>query len=143
MSLKTRTVYIVSSALTPKVYIGSTCKKLSYRLSVHKHISSRCKSREIIELGEYKISPLCVVENCTRQEIELKERDFIFCFKDICVNLLGTKDYSSKNYKEPGRLDGRYKEWQNTKIDCCVCGGKFTNANKAKHFKSTKHLSKI
>ena len=95
MSLKTRTVYILSSALTNKVYIGSTCQKLSVRLSAHKSRSNnnhKCTSSKIIELGEYKISPLCVIENCTQKEIELKEQDFIFCFKDICVNFLGTKD---------------------------------------------------
>ena len=140
--LKTRTVYILSSALTPKVYIGSTCQKLAYRLSRHKHFS-RCKSREIIELGEYKISPLCVVENCTQKEIELKEQDFIFCFKDICVNILGTKDSKLKVYKRPCVLDGRKREQQNTKNICCVCGGKYTNVHKTQHFKTAKHLSKI
>ena len=138
---KTRTVYIVSSALTPKVYIGSTSQKLSKRLSDHKSLYSRCKAREIIELGEYKISPLCVVENCTRKEIELKESDFIFCFKDICVNISGTKDSYSKNYKEPWVLDGRKKEHQNTKNDCSICGGSYTNHNKAQHLKTKKHLA--
>jgi hypothetical protein len=140
--LKTRTVYIVSSALTPKVYIGSTSQKLAYRLSKHKSRPS-CKAREIIQLGEYKITPLCIVENCTRKEIELKEQDFIFCFKDICVNLKGTKDSKSKDYVKPYILDGRNKEHQNTKNECCVCDGKYTNHNKARHFKSKKHLSKI
>lgn len=138
---KTRTVYILSSALTPKVYIGSTCKKLSRRLSHHKSNHSECKSREIIELGEYKISPLCVIENCTQKEIELKEKDFIFCFKDICVNILGTKDSYSKDYVTPYKLDGRNKEWQRTKNDCSICGGKYTNSSKGKHFKTKKHLA--
>ena len=144
MILKTRTVYILSSALTPKVYIGSTSQKLTDRLRVHKHISrSRCKSREIIELGEFKISPLCVVENCTKKEIEIKELDYIFCFKDICVNISGTKDSYSKDYKRPCQLDGRKKDCQKIKNICCVCGGKYTNASKAGHFKTAKHLSKI
>jgi hypothetical protein len=136
---KTRTVYIVSSALTPKVYIGSTCMKLSKRLSDHKH--QLCKAREIIELGQYKISPLCVIENCTKKEIELKESDFIFCFKDICVNFRGTKDSYSENYNEPCRLNGRRKEQQKIKNDCSICGGSYSNANKAKHFRTNKHLA--
>ena len=142
MSLKTRTVYILSSALTPKVYIGSTCRKLSVRLSGHKGRTS-CRAREIIELGEYKISPLCVIENCTKREIELKEQDYIFCFKDICVNILGTKNSYSKNYKEPCRLDGRYKTQQSIRHDCSVCGGNYSNSNKTQHLRSVKHLSKI
>ena len=148
---KTRTVYILSSALTPKVYIGSTCKKLAKRLSDHKH--QQCKAREIIELGEYKISPLCVVENCTKKEIELKEKDFIFCFKDICVNIQGTKDRYSKNYrspcyldpnyKTPYVLDGRKKEWEKTKNDCCICGGRYANSGKSQHLKTKKHLTAL
>lgn len=141
MSLKTRTVYILSSALTPKVYIGSTCKKLSHRLQDHKDL--KCSSREIIIFEDVKISPLCVVENCTRKEISLKECDFIFAFKDICVNISGIKDSKSKDYKAPYVLDGRQKDWKNTKIVCCDCGGKYTNCHKARHFKSTKHISKI
>ena len=90
-----------------------------------------------------KSSPLCVVPNCTKQEIELKEKDFILCFKDICVNFRGTKDSYSKDYKRPWDLDGRKKDWYDTKVDCCVCGGKYTNTNKAHHFKTKKHLSKI
>ena len=150
---KTRTVYILSSALTPKVYIGSTSQKLSRRLAVHKSSQRKCKAVEIIELGEYKISPLCVVENCSRKEIELKEQDFIFCFKDICVNMRGTKDSYSKDYKAPCMLDpnykrpyilnGRHKTYQNTKNDCCICGGKYTTQNKLRHFKTKKHLACI
>ena len=136
---KTRTVYILSSALTPKIYIGSTCQKLSRRLSLHKH--QQCTSREIIELGKFKISPLCVIENCTKKEIEIKEQDFIFAFKDICVNFLGTKDSKSKEYVKPYKLDGRHKEWQNTKNDCSICGGRYTNCHKAQHLKSKKHLA--
>lgn len=137
---KTRTVYILSSALTPKVYIGSTCKKLSQRLTEHKN-KKDCKAREIIELGEYKINPLCVVDNCTKKEIELKEKDFIFCFKDICVNICGIKDSYLKDYKRPCVLDGRKKESGNTKNDCCICGGSYTNVNKTPHFRTKKHIT--
>ena len=140
---KTRTVYIISSMLTPKVYIGSTSRTLAKRFERHNCMKELCTSKVIIGYGGAKISPLCVVENCTKQEIELKEQDYIFCFKDICVNIRGTKDRYSKDYKRPCLLDGRYKAWQNTKNICCVCGGKYTNVNKTQHLKSPKHLAKI
>ena len=133
---KTRTVYIISSILCNKVYIGSTYQQLNQRLHRHKNKSNTCSSYEVIQHGDYMISPLLIVPNCTRQEIELKERDFIFCFKDICVNFRGTKDSYSKDYKRPYDLDGRRKYWCNTKNICCVCGGKYTNEHKAHHFKT-------
>ena len=140
---KTRTVYIISSMLFDKVYIGSTSRTLAKRFDVHNLMKETCTSKVIIGYGDAKISPLCVVENCTRQDIELKEKDFIFCFKDICVNIRGTKDSKSKDYKRPSILDGRKKDWENTTNICCVCGRKYTNVNKAQHFKTKKHLAKI
>lgn len=142
MTLKTRTVYIISSALTPKVYIGSTSCLLTSRLSRHEDNSKsnfrKCKSCEIIKLGEYKISPLCVVDNCTKKEIELKENDYIFCFKDICVNKLGTKDSYSKDYHK--LYDEKRKERRAKKI-LCECGGSYNIQTKVRHFKTKKHLN--
>ena len=141
--LKTRTVYIISSMLFNKVYIGSTCQQLNQRLSSHKQHNDHCTSWKVIQHGDYMIAPLLIVPNCTKQEIVLKEKDFIKQYKDICVNFLETKDSNSENYKRPCELDGRKKAQQNTKFDCCVCGGKYTNVNKARHLKSHKHLAKI
>ena len=140
---KNRTVYIISSMLFNKSYIGSTSLSLSQRLANHKQQSNHCSSYKVIQHGDYMIAPLLIVPNCTKQEIELKEREFLTQYKDICVNFLGTKDRYSENYKRPCELDGRKKAQQNTKFDCCVCGGKYTNVNKARHLKSPKHLAKI
>ena len=143
MIRKTRTVYIISSMQTPKVYIGSTSRTLAKRFERHNYMKELCTSKVIIGYGDAKISPLCVVENCTKQDIELKEQDYIFCFKDICVNIRGNKNSKSKDYKRPCDLDGRKRAQQNTKNICCVCGGKYTNVHKAQHFKTPKHLAKI
>ena len=120
MSLKTRTVYIISSALTPKVYIGSTSIKLCSRMSVHRDKKSNCTAKSIIQFGDAKISPLCIVENCSRKEIELKEKDYILMMQDIAVNITHTKGWNEPGYKPPCTLDGRTKiknkEWyQNNK----------------------------
>ena len=137
--LRTRTVYLISSMQTDKIYIGSTCKSLNQRLINHRY--QKNTSKEITKFGDAKIEWLCVKQNCTRKEIEHKEKYFIKLFKDICVNKNFTKDSYSKEYIEPCRIDGRRKKQQSTKNDCSICDGKYTNVNKAKHLKSKKHLS--
>jgi hypothetical protein len=127
---------------TDKIYIGSTYQSLSRRLSFHKY-HKNTTAREITKFGDVKIEWLCTKQNCTKTEIELYEQEFILLFKDICVNILGTKDSYSKEYKRPCTLDGRKKEKQNIKNDCCVCGGKYTNAHKTRHFKTKKHLENL
>lgn len=109
MSLKTRTVYIISSTLTLKVYIGSTSLKLCSRMSVHRDKKSNCTAKSIIKFGDAKISPLCIVENCSRKEIEIKEKDYILMMPDIAVNITHTKGWNEPGYKPPCRLDGRAK----------------------------------
>ena len=135
--MKTRQVYILSSPLTNRVYIGSTGGTLNERLNGHRSLD--CTSREIINLGEYKISPLCVVENCSRKEIELKEKDYRLSFGDICVNYAGSKNSSSKEYKKPWELDGRKKAYFNKKVVCKDCGGCCSISSITHHKRSKKH----
>lgn len=138
--LKTRTVYIISSLKTNKVYIGSTSEKLSTRLSKHK-TNKDCRSNIIISLGDYKISPLCIVNNCTRKEISLKEKDYFIGFKDILVNLIDTKDSYNKNYKSHNselsyiKFLNRLKET----IICPVCNIELKRGSLYNH-KKNKHL---
>lgn len=158
----TATIYMISSPNTDKVYIGSTTQKLSYRFNVHKHNNNNTtRSKFIIDSGDATITAIDIVEDDDSEELKIKELEYIHFYKDICVNLLGTKNSNSKDYKSPAkldtnyktlsqnnpnyvrpdRIDGRYKEWQTTKNDCCICGGNYTNSGKSRHFKSKKHLA--
>jgi hypothetical protein len=139
--LKTRTVYLISSMQTDKIYIGSTYQSLNQRLSQHKYQNNT--SKEITKFGDVKIEWLCTKQKCTQKEIELYEREFILLFKDICVNILGTKDSYSKEYKNPAMLDGRYHAQRKIKNVCSICDGKYTNANKSRHLKSKQHLENL
>ena len=142
---------MISSPNTPLVYIGSTTRKLSYRFNTHKHISNTTRSKIIIDIGNATITAIDSIEDDDKEELLIKELEYIQFYKDICVNIAGTKDSKSidykapsqldPNYKEPSKLDGRYKAHQNTKNICSVCGGKYTNANKVQHFKTPKHFS--
>jgi hypothetical protein len=139
--LKTRQVYIISSPLTNKVYIGSTGNTLNKRLKGHKQLD--CASREIINLGQYKISPLCIIKNCSRKEIEIKEKDFRDAMKDIVVNLSGMKGCKNKDYKKPWELDGRKKDWFNIKHNCLICGGRYSNSGITNHERTKKHQAAL
>ena len=134
----TGTIYMISSPNTPLVYIGSTTMKLSQRFIRHKAVSNVTRSKIIIDMGDAVITAIDNIEDEDKEELDIKELEYIQFYKDICVNLKGTKDRYSKEYKAPSHLDGS----RNTKFDCCVCGGKYTNSNKATHFKSSKHISK-
>ena len=139
---KLRTVYIISSMAFDKSYIGSTCLKLSERLDCHNRRKS-CLAREVMKHGFYVIIPLLIVPNCTRSEIELKEKEYLTQYKNILVNkytVLPTKE-EKKIQNLNGQL--KYKEkhpgFRNIKYDC-VCGVKYTISNKSRHEKTEKHL---
>jgi hypothetical protein len=134
----TGTIYMISSPNTDKVYIGSTTKKLSHRFYDHKKITNTTRSKIIIDSGDAVITAIDSIEDEDKEELEIKELEYIQFYKNICVNLKGLKNSYSKEYKSPSHLDGR----RNIKNDCCICGGKYSNLNKSTHFKSVKHISK-
>ena len=138
----TGTIYMISSPNTDKVYIGSTTMKLIDRFNRHKAVSNETRSKNIIESGDAVITAIDSIEDEDKEELEIKELEYIQFYKDICINIKGTKDSHSKEYKSPGDIAGRYKTQQNTKNDCCVCGGKYTNSHRSEHFKSKKHFEK-
>ena len=139
----TGTIYMISSPNTPLVYIGSTTQKPLHRFKTHKSVYNTSRSKIIIESGDAAITVIDSIEDEDKEELQIKEYEYILFYKDICVNKQGTKDCYSKEYKSPCTLDGRYKPWKNTKNICCVCGGKYTRANKAHHLKTAKHISKL
>lgn len=138
--LKTRQVYIISSPLTDQVYIGQTCRTLDQRLGGHKSSSNTTLSKVLIKLGEFKITSLCTIPNCTKQEILNKEKEYIQQYHDKVVNICGIKNRNSKDYIRPDSLDGRYQAHRTIKHTCNICNGVYTNQHKATHFKTKKHI---
>jgi hypothetical protein len=138
----TGTIYVISSPNTDKVYIGSTTMKLIDRFYKHKAVNNFTRSKIIIDSGDAVITAIDSIEDEDKEELKIKEFEYIQFYKDICVNIRGTKDSHLKEYKYPAMLDGREKERKKTKNVCSVCGGKYTNVNKARHLKSKKHLEK-
>lgn len=139
---KLRTVYIISSMAFDKSYIGSTCQRLCDRLAKHNY-RKNCSSWEVIQHGDYMIAPLLIVPNCTRYEIELKEKEFLKQYNDILVNkqtvLRTPEEHQEQRIKDRLKSKEKWDDYGRIKFDC-DCGGKYDNKHKSRHFKSEKHL---
>ena len=102
-------IYKITSNLTDKIYIGSTCNPLYKRLCQHKCNSNKCNSIEIIKLGDAIIT-LIEDHPCERKEqLTARERYYIELNKNIAVNKMiptRTKKEYYKDHKE--QLD----EWK-------------------------------
>ncbi len=75
-------VYFIKCLETQEVYIGSTKRKLNIRMNDHKsHFN--CKSRQIIDRGNYFYDTLEVVED--DEDILIREQYYINTMKN-CIN---------------------------------------------------------
>jgi len=104
-------IYKIVSDLTDKIYIGSTCSPLNKRHYAHKQKDNKCKSKELIKLGETRIE---LIEDypCERKEqLYAREGYYIRLNKAICINkvIMGrtdeeyrieTKDLKQAYYKK-------------------------------------------
>ena len=79
-------VYKLICHTTGKCYIGSTKNSLEWRLCHHKSPSNTCRSREIIEGGNYEIILLEEVEG-TKYDLLEREKHYILTCDNV-VNYL-------------------------------------------------------
>lgn len=149
---KTRTVYIISSMLFNKSYIGSTSQKLYNRLAVHvckfKNGVNKCKASEVLQHGDYMIAPLLIVPNCTRSEIELNEKEYLKQYKDIVVNknnVQQTKEEYLQRCREDNKKHAmKYPDYKKNMRVTCFCGIEFNNSGgNLRHLASKKHLARV
>ena len=145
-------IYIIKSkdVNIKKVYIGSTCN-FSNRKRVHKSNCNNpnCKEynynvyRYIRENNGWNEWQMTIVKNfpCNnKSELEAEELKTILEFG--FDNLL--------NKQQPTRTQKQWYEDNKDKIKekkkkkfTCECGGIYTQSNKARHFKTKKHLKYI
>jgi hypothetical protein len=117
-------IYKLVSDLTDKIYIGSTTQPLYKRH--HEHISrskkcvNKCKSIELIKLGETRIE---LIEDypCERKEqLNAREGYYIKLNNDICVNvrLAGQtrKEYYDTHKEEINEWRKQYDEDNKEKL---------------------------
>jgi hypothetical protein len=144
------------------IYYGST-KDLEHRMRSHKTLTNVCKSKQIIDRGNYEYAILETHENI--DEYDLHERERWYIENKVCVNKniphRTMKEYYQDNKEKIAeyyqdnkeKIAERTKEYyQNNKEKIteqknekfvCECGGKFTKAHAAEHKKSKKHLKWI
>ena len=143
------TVYKISSAQTPKFYIGSTSNKyISQRLTVHKNDIKRgggITSKQILCYPDAIITPLCCIKFTNRSELHAIEYQVMKQYGDQVVNHIGIQDSRSSewrcnNYqKNKDRILAR----QNTIVNCDLCDKQFSKGNKTRHYKRYHNLYRI
>ena len=131
-------VYCIECKDTGGKYIGSTTKKLNWRMLKHKsdvnqydkgNTNKKCTVYYIIKNGNYKSYILEEVEYEVTKDLHKKELEYI---EKISQQ---NKDYNEKN-KE------KIKE-RKSKVIECECGVSYTFGHKARHFNSARHINYI
>ena len=165
-------IYKIIDNTNDNIYIGSTCQKLSQRLSEHvRHFRSYKKDKKvsyvtsfkIIENGDYDIILIKEYPCETKEQLLKKERYYIEKYKCVNKNIPGRtmKEYC-KEYRENNKdLIKEYREankdvmkqyYENnkdlikeriTKIYHCICGSEIQLNEKSRHFKTNKHIDFI
>ena len=155
-------IYKIVSSECDGVYIGSTTKQLNTRFSVHK-----CRYKKYVA-GTYHYVTSFDILKFADAKIELVHEGVFDGKKDLeqfegntirttpnAVNKKvarrSTQEYYQDNKEALQQKKRQYGEanrasiriWANTKCTCDVCGGKFTNANKAQHVRSKKHQNSL
>jgi hypothetical protein len=100
-------VYKIVCNKTGKTYYGSTMQTLAKRKSMHK-LNNSSTSREIVNLGDWKIEQLEEVMFKVKGELLRRERDYIEKHQDgNCVNKnrpivtdIERKEYQQKNMRK-------------------------------------------
>jgi hypothetical protein len=131
-------VYRIYSKDHNLVYYGSTFKTLDERYERHKKDKTRYETGEkgyvtaykILDLDDCKIELVKEVEVASKTELE-KIHEAFYITNYTCVNKVNPSR-TRKQYLEDSRelFQGKHS---------CICGGKYTYANKALHVKTKKH----
>lgn len=140
-------IYKIVSENSDLCYIGSTTSTLTKRLSSHVAKSNHCKSKEIINLGNYRI---VLIEKfpCQDKDELIKREQFHIDQTPNCIN--SYKAYTGIKYANKADYDFQYnKKFKNeiaekrNVVEKCECNATYTKRNKARHLKSTHHINYI
>ena len=129
-------IYKISCNVTGKVYYGSTKSSLNMRLNNHRSDKNTCKSKEVLENGNYKVEVVEKLENSTKKFRNERERFYIE--NNNCVN-----KYLPRNLcRDSKEYFNDYYHQTKEKV-LCSCGRMVNQRNKAKHLKSKIHAKGI
>ena len=166
-------IYKIWSELGNSVYIGSTEQTLAGRFSKHKsdYKMGTIKEASKCLFAEYGVENCIITEICAilcetkeiRNELEAsyikhwRERQEYICV-NICTPARTNKqyridkcdfvkkindDYRLKNKEKIIKYREDNREKRNEKFNCQICNGKYTQANKTRHFKSKGHQNAL
>ena len=131
-------IYKITSKQTDKIYIGSTIRSLSYRITEHKSDIKRerykCISGEILKYGDYEIS---LIENYPCNNVdELRKRESWYQTNTLnCINInLARRTRKQYFIDNKEKLYGTYT---------CICGASMQFQAKTRHEKTIKHKKYI
>jgi len=141
-------VYKIHCLETGEDYYGST-KHYSRRKQQHKFQLRKCTSKQIIERGNYEF---IILEQVEDTQLLVRERHYITTFP--CVNkqipLRSNAQYYQENKEKIRQIQVQYYQENKDKLKQyysalfeCECGTTCTLCNKAKHFRTKKHMNFI
>tara|TARA_R110001592_G_scaffold318445_1_gene595579 strand:- start:605 stop:1045 length:441 start_codon:yes stop_codon:yes gene_type:complete len=133
-------IYRIVNDINGMTYYGSTHQKLSKRMGDHRSDYKIKKHKTYLKFGEISDCKIFLVENfpCnSKEELKTRERFFIENYPCVNKNIPGR---SKVEYMKHYRLDN--KIYINAKYNCS-CGGRFTNAHKARHLTTKKHINHL
>lgn len=149
-------IYMIESLIGDCRYIGSTCQKLSQRMTDHKkryrYGKLNCKSKEVLKYDDAKIYMILTYPCDSKEELFAMEGKYIR--ETECVNkqIAGRtkKQYREDNKEYTKEYNKKYRE-KNKEIllkkekekYTCVCGSTIRKSDKARHFKTKRHLKFI
>tara|TARA_R110000782_G_scaffold540_1_gene1806 strand:+ start:95 stop:682 length:588 start_codon:yes stop_codon:yes gene_type:complete len=152
---KNAKIYKLWSPEGDDIYIGSTTKLLSARKAQHKYDKDKleCKSRILYEnYNDIRIELLECFPCENKDELNKKEGEYIRNNDCVNKNIPGrtAKEWYEDNkekvleYQIDYRLNNqdKIKERKSIKI-MCDCGEEINKDDKARHYKTKKHIDKL
>ncbi len=143
-------IYKIVNNENGDVYIGSTTEPtLTKRLTEHvakykMYLNGKTNyvtSFKIIESGNYDIQLIELYPCKNKKELHAREGYWIKLLDCInkCIAGQTKKEYDSTYYQANKEVISEKQSKQHE----CICGGKFTNRNKAQHERTIKHQTYI
>lgn len=142
-------IYQVVCNITGETYIGSTAVSLEERLRIHKKSTNPCRSKQIIERGDYYIELLETYPCNNEFELYRKEGEYQKSMKCINRNIAGRtiKEWREDNKeiqsikRKKYRIENAEKiKSYSSQVVVCECGFHSSYNHFARHKRSKKHI---
>ena len=118
-------IYTVRSWSRPDlIYVGSTTQKLSVRMGGHRAPNSKCKSKQIIDIGDAYIELLETYPCENRDELEKRENHHMRLMDCVNKNLANADCQHGRQHNYCKECGGsQICEHNRQKNQCKECGG--------------------